>query len=171
MDLLDRYLDFDVWATHRILDGCAGLAADQLHRRFDIGHETLQATLTHIVRVMELWTDILYDRAVRPAPPCDLSVADLRRRFDAAAAEFGARAREVRHRDALDEVMLDTVFHPPAEMTRGTVIADVIAHGITHRAEAVHILARLGVESTGDLAGWEWATERAAPRLGLRGMR
>jgi hypothetical protein len=50
MDLIDRLLGHDVWTTHQLLLRCRGLTDEQLDRDFDIGHRTVRATLTHIIR-------------------------------------------------------------------------------------------------------------------------
>ena len=66
MDLLDRLLGHDAWTTRQLLLRCRGLTDEQLDRRFDIGHETLRGTLVHIIGNLEVWTDLLHERPVRP---------------------------------------------------------------------------------------------------------
>ena len=45
MDLLDRLLGHDCWTTAQLLERCGELRAEQWTQPFDMGHETLAATL------------------------------------------------------------------------------------------------------------------------------
>ena len=44
MDLLDRLLKHDRWATDQLLEVSRGLSDAQLDQAFDIGHRTLRET-------------------------------------------------------------------------------------------------------------------------------
>ena len=168
MDILDRLLGHDAWTTRQLLLRCRELTPDQLHRRFDIGHETLHATLLHIVGNLEVWTDLIRGRPVRPEPgPIERtrSVDGLIARLDAAAPDFAAIARRLRDEGRLDETWVDTLDDPPTAKTYGGAIAHVLTHSHHHRAEVLHILHRLGVPDLpeGDVLSWEReAVERGA---------
>ncbi len=159
MDLTDRLLGHDAWTTRRLLALCEGLADEQLDRDFDLGHRTLRATLLHVVRNVEAWTDLMTGRPVRPDPAGAeaRSIAGLLARQEQAAAEFGALARGIADRGAWEERWLDVLDDPPAEKTFGGAIGHVLTHSMHHRAQAIHMLRRLGVEDVpeGDLLGWE----------------
>ena len=45
MDLLDRLLDHDHWATTQLLDVSRNLTDAQLDQEFDIGHRSLRGTI------------------------------------------------------------------------------------------------------------------------------
>src|SRR5437868_4108683 len=99
MDLLDRLLAHDAWTTRQLLLLSRDLTDAQLDRPFDIGHETLRRTFVHIIGNMEVWTDLLAERPVRPrTPPAAAtdSVASLLARLDTIAPDFAAVARRVR---------------------------------------------------------------------------
>jgi uncharacterized damage-inducible protein DinB len=49
MDLLDRMVGHDRWATTQLLELCSTLTAAQLDQEFDIGHHTLRETLDHMI--------------------------------------------------------------------------------------------------------------------------
>ena len=55
-------LDFEHWATHRMLDACAGLTDDQLDREFEMGLGTLRKNLVHNTGAMIGWTSVLEGR-------------------------------------------------------------------------------------------------------------
>ncbi len=66
MDLLDRLLDHDCWATTALLDLSRGLTDAQLDRSFDVGHGTLRATLEHMIFYIEFWTASMAGRVAVP---------------------------------------------------------------------------------------------------------
>jgi uncharacterized damage-inducible protein DinB len=70
MDLLDRLLEHDRWATGQILEASQSLDDERLDQPFDIGHETLRATLEHMIFNVEAWT------ALMAGQPTDVSRDD-----------------------------------------------------------------------------------------------
>jgi uncharacterized damage-inducible protein DinB len=155
MDLLDRLLGHDAWTTRELLRRAAPLTDEQLDREFDIGRRTLRATLDHIIRNMEIWTDLMADRPARPAG--GTSIPELRDRLDRAAPDLAAVAHSVADRGAWDERWLDTLDDPPTEKTYGGAIAHVITHSMHHRAQVLNMLRRLGARDLpeGDALSWE----------------
>ena len=167
MDLLDRLLAHDNWTTRQLLLLSRGLTDAQLDRLFDVGHETLRRTFTHIIGNMETWTDLLYERPVRPrTEPMQVaaSVPGLLARLDAIAPDFAALARRVRDEGRYDARFTDVLDNPPRQKTYGGAIAHLITHSMQHRSEALHILKRLGVPDLpeGDVLSWEEVTRHGS---------
>ncbi len=165
MDLLDRLLAHDAWTTRQLLLLSRDLTDEQLDRPFDIGHETLRRTFAHIIRNMEGWTDLLYERPVRPrAEPGTAaeSITGFLARLDAVAPEFAVLAHRVRDAGRYDACFTDVLDDPPREKSFGGAIAHLITHSMQHRSEALHILKRLGVSDLpeGDVLSWEDATRQ-----------
>ena len=158
MDLLDRLLGHDAWTTRQLLGRCRDLSDEQLDREFDMGHRTVRATLAHIVRNVEVWSQLMAGRPV--VAGSGLSVAELTARFDRAAGELARVARHVGDRGAWDERFLDTLDNPPVEKTLGGGIAHVITHSMHHRAQLLFMLRMLGVKDLpeGDVLTWEQQT-------------
>ncbi|MCB9839204.1 MAG: DinB family protein [Phycisphaeraceae bacterium] len=155
MNLLDRLLQHDAWTTRRLLGIAGSLPQEALDREFDIGRRTLRATLGHIIDNMEVWTDLMNEQPVRQREGD--SVPDLTARLDRAAADLAELAHDIERRGAWDERWTDTLDDPPAEKTFGGAIAHVITHSMHHRAQALHMLRRLGVTDLpeGDVLSWE----------------
>lgn len=148
MDLLDRLLEHDRWATTRLLELCRGLTDAQLDRQFDVGHRTLRATLDHQIPNLDFWTGLMTKQPVeqrRDPSSVETLIADHERAY----AAFAGLARRVRDEGRLDDTFPDHHGHP---MTYGGAILMVILHDEAHRTEVVHILDRLGVP---ELAGVE----------------
>ncbi len=122
---------------------------------FDLGLRTLRATLHHIVRNTEVWTDLMAGRPVRSDG--DRSIDALQARLDRAAADFAELAHGVQARDGWDEVWTDTLDDPPRQKTFGGAIAHLLTHSMHHRGQAIHMLRQLDVADVpeGDVLSWE----------------
>jgi uncharacterized damage-inducible protein DinB len=160
MDLLDRLLSHDAWTTRALLARAATLTDAELDREFDLGHRSLRATMVHLVRNMEAWSDLMSGVPVRAADPADAagrSIAGLTARLDRAAKDLARVARDVAGRGAWDETWVDVLDDPPTEKTYGGAIAHVITHSMHHRAQVIAMLHRLGVKDVpeGDVLSWE----------------
>jgi uncharacterized damage-inducible protein DinB len=141
VDILDRMLEHDRWATDQLLAASAGLPDAQLDQPFDIGHHTLRATLEHLVFNIEAWTAITAQTPLQRFPPGP-SLAEIAARFDRAQTAFAALARRLR-----DDALLDAMFtdHFDEAQSYGAAVIHVLLHNEGHRTEILHLLARLGV--------------------------
>lgn len=160
MDLLDRFLGHDEWTTRHLLMRCREVSEEGLRRRFDVGHGTLHETLVHLVNNVEAWTDLLTERPDRQhlgQPPSVVSVDRLIERFDVAYAAFAALARQVRDEGRWDDTYVDPFEDSPKARSIGGTIVHVITHDMSHRADILHMLQRLGVPDLieGDALSWE----------------
>lgn len=159
MDLIDRLLDHDRWATTMLLEVSPRLTGDQLDREFNIGHRTLRETFRHLIENVERWTAGMAQR--RPdAPPDDWSVPALIAWHERAYDDFAMFARQLRDQDRLDDTFGDAFDAP---MTYGGAILHVILHDEGHRTEAVHILTRLDVPDLPEVDHGLWDFVRRGP--------
>jgi uncharacterized damage-inducible protein DinB len=141
MDLLDRLLEHDRWATTQLLELCRGLTDAQLDQEFDIGHRTVRETLDHQIPNLAFWTGLMTGQPVehqRGPSSLETLMADHERAY----AAFARLARQVRDAGRLDDTFRDPYGYP---MTYGGAILMVFLHNEAHRSEVVHIFARLGV--------------------------
>ena len=140
MDLLDRLLEHDRWATISLLDLCATLPDDQLDREFDIGHRTIRKTFMHAIYNVAAWTKDITEDPAEVEFPVDTTIASLRGWHEQVYDAFAEFARAIRDQQRLD----DTYPHAfGGEMTYGGAILHVILHNEGHRTEVLHILNRL----------------------------
>ncbi len=152
MDLLDRLLAHDHWATARLLDLSRGLTDAQLDQPFDIGHRTLRATFEHMIFNVEFWTASMAEQPV-DAQREDRSLAALVDRHERSYATFATFARRVRDEQHLDDTFVD---HFGGRMTFGGAIIHVVLHDAEHRTEVLHILERLGVPNLPEVDHGLW---------------
>lgn len=162
MDLLDRLCGHDSWTTRQLLELAGALDERHLDQEFEIAHRTVRRTFEHIIWNVECWTDQMKGGEVRSRPASNASLALLKQRQAAAAAEFFQVAREIADRGRLDETFLDALDDPPQEKSLGGVIVHIATHGMHHRAQLLYMMRRLGVEGLpeGDALSWELSLPR-----------
>ena len=160
MDILDRLLGHDTWTTRQLLLRSRPLTDEQLDREFDIAHRSVRATLLHMIRNMEVWTDLIAEQPIRPSEndkPQGRSVDGLLRRLDVVAADLAAVSTRIAREGRLDEFFTDHLDNPPSKKTYGGAIVHIITHSMHHRAQLLYMLRRLGVKDLieGDVLSWE----------------
>jgi len=153
-DAVRMLLEYEHWCTDKLARKIEPLAQEQLVRRFAIGHGTLHASLYHLVRVAEKWTD-----RSRPVPtgvifktypgPGKVTVKTLRDQYRAAAEQMLLNNAAL---NSVDESARDHAW----EIKRNHLI-HITTHGMHHRAQIINMLTQLGVKNIvegGDFGGW-----------------
>jgi uncharacterized damage-inducible protein DinB len=156
MDLLDRMLGHDQWATTQLLELSSALSDSQLDQEFDIGHRTLRETLDHMVYVISFWTGWMSGQPVahdRTTQEHERSVASLIERHAQFHESFAALARRIHDEQQMDEIFID---HYDVRQSLGATIVQVMHHNAQHRSEVRHMLERLGVSDLWDYDPQEW---------------
>lgn len=161
-DLLQILLSHDRWATRNMLDACARLTPDQLHRRFDMGPGSLHDTLTHIIGAMRAWTESLAGHEPRPRIDTDgqqRTVEQLHALLEETAGAFAVEARRRPHDEMVSRTTRDGRI---VRMTRAAVLAQIVTHGMHHRAQCLNMLRQLGVSPLppSSVAEWTWLADR-----------
>jgi uncharacterized damage-inducible protein DinB len=157
MDILERYLGYESWTLRHLIVRCQELTREQLHATFDLGHESLHETLTHIIGNLEVWTDLMREREVRSLGPIEDDASVYLVRFDAAMADFSDCARTLAAQDRLDDAYLDVLDNPPRAKSFGGTLLHVLTHTTVHRWEVQHMFTRLGLPDVieGDALSWD----------------
>jgi uncharacterized damage-inducible protein DinB len=155
MDLLERLLEHDRWATASLLEVSRDLSDAQLDQPFDIGHRSLRATLEHAIYNVEGWTAVMTEQPV-DIQADDRSPAGLLERHERAYAAFATLARRIRDERRLDDTFVDSFG---GHLTFGGAIIHVALHNEGHRTEAAHILHRLGVPDVPEVDHALWDLE------------
>ncbi len=156
MDLLERMVGHDRWATTQLLELCSTLTDEQLDQEFDLGHRTLRETLDHMIYVIDFWTGWMTGRPVdhdRTTQQYDRSIAALIDRHERYHPNFAAFARGVRDEQRLDDTFVD---HYAVRQSLGATIIQLLHHNAQHRSEVRHMLERLGVAELWDYDPQEW---------------
>jgi uncharacterized damage-inducible protein DinB len=153
MDLLDRMLEHDRWATSILLDHSRDLSDALLDQPFDIGLGSLRATFSHTIINVAFWTGLMTGQEIEYEELAGASITDLidyhGRSYDA----FADLARRFRDVQRLDETYLD---HYDVHKSFAGTILHVVLHNAEHRTEAVHILQRLNVPNVPEVDFGVW---------------
>ena len=157
MELLDRLLEHDLWATTQILGQSRQLSDAQLDQPFDIGHGSLRETLDHLIFVVDFWTTLMAGQPATWERHAQRSIAELIERHARFYATFATVARRMRDEQRLDDTFVD---HFDGQMTFGGAVLHVVLHNAEHRVEALHILERLGVPVLPEVDHGLWDFER-----------
>jgi uncharacterized damage-inducible protein DinB len=155
MDLLDRLLGHDQWATDQLLELSRGLTDEQLDQEFDIGHRTLRDTFEHVIFNIAFWTALMTEQPVDEQRD-DRSVTALIDRHERSYAAFAYLARQFRDEQRLQDTYID---HYEARKSFGGTILHVVLHNAEHRTEALHILERLEVPDLPEVDHGLWDYE------------
>ena len=155
MDLLDRLLDHDHWATTQLLDRSRNLTDVQLDQKFDIGHRTVRETFAHMIFNVGFWTALMTEQPVE-AQQGDRSLAALIDWHDRVYETFATLARRFRDEQRLADTYID---HYDARKSFGGTILHVVLHNAEHRTEALHILERLGAPDLPEVDHGLWDYE------------
>ena len=156
MNMLDRLLGHDFATTQELLRLCLDLTDDEMDRVFDAGWGTLRKTFDHMISNIEVWTDLMMERSVRPASN-NVSAHQLLDRFERNYSEFAEFAHQTEREGRLDALFTDVLDKPPVQKSIGGAIGHVITHNMHHRTEVLHMMHRLGIRDLpeGDLIGWD----------------
>ncbi|HQY31072.1 MAG TPA: DinB family protein [Thermomicrobiales bacterium] len=153
MDLLERMLGHDYWATGLVLNHAQALTPEQLQQEFDIGLGSVQLTLTHQVNVIHFWSEAMLGRLIRQDKRERKPIPDLIRLHDRYPPIFGAIALLMQADSRLDEQFTDV--HGNQQSMGGTIL-QLMGHNTQHRSEVRHMLVRLGVRDVWDGDPQEW---------------
>jgi uncharacterized damage-inducible protein DinB len=155
MDILDRLLGHDTWTTRQLLLACQSLPDDLLDKEFDIDHKSLRGTFVHVIENMEIWTDLLCERAVQDKT--GKTIPELLERLSIVSRDFADLARNIAREKRYDDCFIDTLDNPPVKKTFGGAIGHVITHNMHHRAQIMFLMERAGLKKhiEGDLLSWE----------------
>ncbi len=155
MTILERLLGYDAWTTRQLLLRCRELSDEQMNRVFDLSDKDLRETFHHIVAVMESHTDFLLARTVSEPYRNKKTIEALLSRLTLVVKDFADFALRTEREGREDEIITNP--RNGNKRTTGSVIAHILTHGERHRAQALYIMERLGLQNVieGDAMGWE----------------
>lgn len=155
----DILLAHDLWAARNIIEACSTLNNEQFHQRFEMGPGSLHDTLTHMISVMRVWTDVLAVREARPRlePSTHRSPAELQALLDESAPDLAHHVRA----HPLDQIISRERGGKTCSFTRGAILTHATTHGMHHRAQCLNMLRHLGVSPLpqSSVIEWTWTAD------------
>jgi len=155
MDPTDLMLEHDQWLTSSLIDAAGRLPEATVDQPVPLAPAsgafgepaTIRSMLDRLVWTREMWTAAVAGRTL--AEGQDTSIEALRRRWQAAGAEFRRLVGQVREQGGWDQAFVDATCDPPQTFTFRGMLAHVLtwtAHRRmllvaalrTHEAEIPH---------------------------------
>jgi uncharacterized damage-inducible protein DinB len=162
--LVDVLFRYDLWATRRVLETCGRLSQAQFEQNLGLGHGSLERTLSHLVGAMAFFADRLNQTSPRPRPDRDgrsRTPAELLELFQAAGRDLREAVARCLAAHAMEDRLNWTdddsgQVDPAEQVSYAVALAQMIDHGIHHRAQAVDMLRLLGVDDAMEWHPFEW---------------
>jgi len=166
MDLLDRMLRHDAWATSQLLQIAATLSDECLDRSFNLGHQTIRQTFEHTIWNIECWTDLMTSDSVRERDRDGTSISQLTERHAHASQQLYRFAREIADGGRLNESYVDHLDSPPRRKSIAGTLLHLATHGVHHRAQVRFMLRQCGITNLpdDDALTWEGSIAGGWPR-------
>ncbi len=136
------------WANRPILDACAKLTDAQLDRPFEMGMNTLRATMTHILDGETWWQDNWMNGPdhLFPVLRTDMPLAEIADKYAKAAAQRNAYKSTLKDADLARIVRVQGRPGVYREFPLGVSMLQLATHGTHHRAQALNMLKHCGAE-------------------------
>jgi uncharacterized damage-inducible protein DinB len=151
-EILLTLIDYDDWATGRVLELAAGISAEQAQAPAETNHGCLHSLLFHIIRTTYLWRNLMQSGS----PPEPLQLSD----FPDIPAIQGfwlgesERLRETVARlsptDLAQEISIMDPQGKVHHLVAWHMLVHTLLHAMQHRSEAAVLLTKYGC-SPGDL--------------------
>lgn len=142
------------WANQQMLDACAKLSTEQLHKPFEMGPGSLHNTLAHIAGSTRGWATMLAGGPPKPRieKGGPYTFGQLRTLLTEAMQELD---------NAIAAHPLDGLAHTERDgkhytFARAGVLTHVTTHAMHHRAQCLNMLRHLGVDPLPHSSIVEW---------------
>lgn len=159
---IDHLIQHDLDDTRALLDLAKQLPDDAYRATarpgqqvlcFDGPDESVAAVLTHQVATKEIWLAAI-EGEVFPEPGAD-DPGGLIERHDVVAGRWLGMVRDVEHRGAWDDRIIDALCDPPESFVLGSILAHVLSFGAARRQLARIMLRGHGLAvDDGDPITW-----------------
>ena len=147
MDELQRLIDYNRWATRRLLDAASALSDEDARRDLKGSFPSVLDTLTHMLGAEWAWLERWKGRS--PTAFLESSALDsvraLRARWDLLWRDQQGFLDPLEEGDQTRDVAYKTFKGDPDRRSLGDLIRHVVNHGTYHRGQVVTMLRQLGV--------------------------
>jgi len=144
-DAAQQHIDYNVWATRRLLDAAAPLLLEQLERDFGTADKSILGTLRHLVRSESGWINRRLENGQGdPLPPAE-TVAALVEVWNGVHAQWLSFIKTVSQAD-LDGLCSYQDLKGNAWTTaRWEILLHVVNHSTHHRGQVAGFLRASGI--------------------------
>jgi uncharacterized damage-inducible protein DinB len=143
-----RLLEYDTWATTRVLDACAALSPEEWTREVISSFPSVAATLGHVAGAKWVWLQRLGGTSL-PMPEWTktASLAELRERLAAIDRDWDAHVQRVGDDGLAGTLAYRNLAGDPYEKKLADIVTHLVNHGTYHRGQVTTQLRHLGAKA------------------------
>ena len=133
------HLDYNAWASRRLLEAALALEQEQLHRDMSVSHKSIHDTLSHIHFADRIWFSRVQGVPFQKVEPLEVEWPEIHRRW----LEFA---------DLLKDSDLDRIISykdmagNPHETPLWQIILHCVNHATLHRGQVMAMFRQLGLK-------------------------
>lgn len=145
-DLLRHHIEYNVWATNRLLHAAADLPAEELTRDFGTADRSIFDTLGHVFGAERIWLARIKEGS--PAGPLVKPAATEIPQLSVEWSELHGRWREwmssLTDEDAMQVIHYTDLKNRPWSNPLWQILLHVVNHSTHHRGQASGFIRALG---------------------------
>ncbi len=144
--LIRNHIDYNVWATNRLLDVSSTLEPDQRQHDFGTADRSVAGTLAHLLRSERAWLRRLQDDSptIPPAPPPDNDWDSLRKAWPGLHEDWRNWAAALSDADTTALLSYKDLKGTPWNQPVWQIVLHVVNHSTHHRGQVSGFLRALG---------------------------
>lgn len=141
-----RYFEHADWANRHILDACATLDEAQLDRPFEMGMNTLRATMSHILDAENWWHGnwTVGPEQLFPQLKTGMALAEIADQYEVATVRRNQYVSTLKDSDLARIVAAQPRPGVIRQFPLGVSMLQLAVHGNHHRAQALNMLRHCG---------------------------
>lgn len=131
------HLNYNAWASRRLLDAALQLPKDELHREMNVSHKSIHGTLQHIHFADRIWLARVLGAPIEQSDPLEAAWPEIHRRW----LEF---ADLLNDSDLARIISYKDMSGNPHETPLGQIILHHVNHATLHRGQVMAMFRQLG---------------------------
>ncbi|HLH05122.1 MAG TPA: DinB family protein [Bryobacteraceae bacterium] len=140
-----QHIDYNTWATNRLLDAAAALTPEQLQHDFGTADRSIFGTFQHILRSEHAWVNRLEGKAQGSPLPAAETIAQLRDIWTGVHAHWIEFVVGLTQADLDGGISYHDMKGNPWTNTRWEILLHVVNHSTHHRGQVSGFLRASGV--------------------------
>ena len=151
-EILISLIDYDDWATTRLLELAARLPLEQLLAPAEVNHGSLHALLFHILRTNYLWRSLIHTGKQPPKLSLEMfpDISSLQGFWLKESELLREVAAKMSPLELAQEVKIVDWQGNEQHFIAWQMLVHTLLHGMQHRSEAASLLTKFGY-SPGDI--------------------
>jgi uncharacterized damage-inducible protein DinB len=143
-DAAQQHIDYNVWATRRLLDAVASLTPEQFERDFGSADKSIFGTLRHVLRSENGWVNRVQGNGQGASLPLIETLAQLRETWNGVHAQWQAFIKAATQSDLDGLCNYHDLKGNPWTNTLWEILIHVVNHSTHHRGQVAAFMRASG---------------------------